>query len=201
MDINKLITEVSAAYIPLKLKSKNGDITPEETESLFGLDTKLELFKILKTSFMEEITKNTKVMKYFLDNNLVTMHKETATDSNGKSVEVDVPDQSINERISMLPDEFTHPIIEKMVKGHKENIAVFSKTSDTRLKKEQFELDVLNSFLPKEATDTDIYAYLDEHYPFGVDQKAMGKVIGEVKKAFARADGRLISECIKKRIC
>ena len=201
MDINKLITEVSAAYIPLKLKSKNGDITPEETESLFGLGTKLELFKILKTSFMEEITKNAKVMKYFLNNNLVTMHKETATDSNGKSVEVDVPDQSINERISMLPDEFAHPIIEKMVKGHKENIAVFSKTSDARLKKEIFELAVLNSFLPKEATDTDIYAYLDEHYPSGVDQKAMGKVIGEVKKAFARADGRLISECIKKRIC
>ena len=29
MDINKLIAEVSATYMPLKLKSKNGDITPE----------------------------------------------------------------------------------------------------------------------------------------------------------------------------
>jgi len=50
------------------------------------------------------------------------------------------------------------------------------------------------------ATDADIYAYLDEHYPSGVDQKMMGKVIGEVKAAFKRADGRLISECVKKRI-
>ena len=201
MDINKLITEVNAEYMPLKLKSKTAgtNLTDAETETLFELSTKLELFKILKTSFMEEITKNAKVMKYFLDNKLVTMHKETATDANNKTVEVDVPDQSMEERISMLPDIFSNPILEKMVKGHKENIGLLGE-SDPRLKKEKYELEILNGFLPKEATDADIYAYLDEHYPSGVDQKMMGKVIGEVKAAFKRADGRLISECVKKRI-
>lgn len=201
MDINKLITEVNAEYMPLKLKSKTAgtNLTDAENETLFELSTKLELFKILKTSFMEEITKNAKVMKYFLDNKLVTMHKETATDANNKTVEVDVPDQSMEERISMLPDIFAHPILEKMVKGHKENIGLLAE-SDPRLKKEKYELEILNGFLPKEATDADIYAYLDEHYPSGVDQKMMGKVIGEVKAAFKRADGRLISECVKKRI-
>ena len=201
MDINKLITEVNAEYMPLKLKSKTAgaNLTDAETETLFELSTKLELFKILKTSFMEEITKNAKVMKYFLDNKLVTMHKETATDANNKIVEVEVPDQSMEERISMLPDIFAHPILEKMVKGHKENISLLGE-SDPRLKKEKYELEILNGFLPKEATDADIYAYLDEHYPSGVDQKMMGKVIGEVKAAFKRADGRLISECVKKRI-
>lgn len=201
MDINKLITEVNAEYMPLKLKSKTAgvNLTDAEAEILFQLSTKLELFKILKTSFMEEITKNAKVMKYFLDNKLVTMHKETATDANNKTVEVDVPDQSMEERISMLPDIFAHPILEKMVKGHKENIDLLAE-SDPRLKKEKYELEILNGFLPKEATDADIYAYLDEHYPSGVDQKMMGKVIGEVKAAFKRADGRLISECVKKRI-
>ena len=201
MDINKLITEVNAEYMPLKLKSKTAgvNLTDAEAETLFQLSTKLELFKILKTSFMEEITKNAKVMKYFLDNKLVTMHKEIATDANNKTVEVDVPDQSMEERISMLPDIFAHPILEKMVKGHKENIDLLAE-SDPRLKKEKYELEILNVFLPKEATDADIYAYLDEHYPSGVDQKMMGKVIGEVKAAFKRADGRLISECVKKRI-
>ena len=201
MDINKLITEVNAEYMPLKLKSKTTgvNLTDAEAETLFQLSTKLELFKILKTSFMEEITKNAKVMKYFLDNKLVTMHKETATDANNKTVEVDVPDQSMEERISMLPDIFAHPILEKMVKGHKENIDLLAE-SDPRLKKEKYELEILNGFLPKEATDADIYAYLDEHDPSGVDQKMMGKVIGEVKAAFKRADGRLISECVKKRI-
>ena len=201
MDINKLITEVNAEYMPLKLKSKTAgvNLTDAEAETLFQLSTKLELFKILKTSFMEEITKNSKVMKYFLDNKLVTMHKEIATDANNKTVEVDVPDQSMEERISMLPDIFAHPILEKMVKGHKENIDLLAE-SDPRLKKEKYELEILNGFLPKEATDADIYAYLDEHYPSGVDQKMMGKVIGEVKAAFKRADGRLISECVKKRI-
>ena len=201
MDINKLITEVNADYMPLKLKSKTAgaNLTDAEAETLFQLSTKLELFKILKTSFMEEITKNPKVMKYFLDNNLVTVHKESATDANNKTFEVDVPDQSMEERISMLPDIFAHPILEKMVKGHKENIDLLAE-SDPRLKKEKYELEILNGFLPKEATDADIYAYLDEHYPSGVDQKMMGKVIGEVKAAFKRADGRLISECVKKRI-
>ena len=201
MDINKLITEVNAEYMPLKLKSKTSgaNLTDAEAETLFQLSTKLELFKILKTSFMEEITKNPKVMKYLLDNKLVTMHKETATDANNKTFEVDVPDQSMEERISMLPDIFAHPILEKMVKGHKENIDLLAE-SDPRLKKEKYELEILNGFLPKEATDADIYAYLDEHYPSGVDQKMMGKVIGEVKAAFKRADGRLISECVKKRI-
>ena len=201
MDINKLITEVNADYMPLKLKSKTAgaNLTDAEAETLFQLSTKLELFKILKTSFMEEITKNPKVMKCFLDNKLVTMHKEIATDANNKTFEVDVPDQSMEERISMLPDIFAHPILEKMVKGHKENIDLLAE-SDPRLKKEKYELEILNGFLPKEATDADIYAYLDEHYPSGVDQKMMGKVIGEVKAAFKRADGRLISECVKKRI-
>jgi len=201
MDINKLITEVNAEYMPLKLKSKTTgvNLTDAEAETLFQLSTKLELFKILKTSFMEEITKNAKVMKYFLDNKLVTMHKEIATDANNKTVEVDVPDQSMEERISMLPDIFAHPILEKMVKGHKENIDLLAE-SDPRLKKEKYELEILNGFLPKEATDADIYAYLDEHYPSGVDQKMMGKVIGEIKAAFKRVDGRLISECVKKRI-
>ena len=201
MDINKLITEVNAEYMPLKLKSKTAgaNLTDAEAETLFQLSTKLELFKILKTSFMEEITKNAKVMKYLLDNKLVTMHKETATDANNKTFEVDVPDQSMEERISMLPDIFAHPILEKMVKGHKENIDLLAE-SDPRLKKEKYELEILNGFLPKEATDADIYAYLDEQYPSGIDQKMMGKVIGEVKAAFKRADGRLISECVKKRI-
>ena len=201
MDINKLITEVNAEYMPLKLKSKTAgaNLTDAEAETLFQLSTKLDLFKILKTSFMEEITKNAKVMKYLLDNKLVTMHKETATDANNKTFEVDVPDQSMEERISMLPDIFAHPILEKMVKGHKANIDLLAE-SDPRLKKERYELEILNEFLPKEATDADIYAYLDEHYPAGVDQKMMGKVIGEVKAAFERADGGVISECVKKRI-
>lgn len=200
MDINKLITEVSAEYMPLKLKSKSGDITTAESETLFQLSTKLDLFKILKTTFMEEITKNKEVMKYFLKEGLVTLHKETAFDSNNKLVEVDVPDQSMEERISMLPEIFTNPLIEKMLKGHKDNVTIFEKTGDERLKKERFELDVLEAFLPKEATAEDINAYLDEHYSSGVEQKMMGKVIGEIKKAFKRADGKLISECVKKRI-
>ena len=199
MNINELIAQTNAEYMPLKLKSKSSGLQPEENNRLSELETKLGLYKILKTSFMEEVTKNQKVTKYFLDNGLITFHQETATDANGKEVTVDVPDQSIEQRIAILPDVFTQPVIEKMVKSHKENISVL-KPDDSRMKKEQFELDVLNTFLPKEATEEDICNYLNEHYPSGVEQKFMGKVIGEVKSAFKRADGRLISQCVSKRI-
>lgn len=199
MDINKLILQANKEYLPLKLKSKDSTLTKEESDNLSALSVKLNLYKILKTSFMEELTKNQKVIAYLTENKLVTFHQETAVDSSGKTVSVDVPDQSMEERISLIPDIFTTPIIEKMVKGHKENIKIFEQTSDSRLTNEQLELDVLESFLPKEATEEDINAYLNEHYPSGINKKQAGKVIGEIKKAFKRADGKLISQCVFKK--
>ena len=43
-------------------------------------------------------------------------------------------------------------------------------------------------------------AYALAYYPNGIEQKSMGKVIGEVKKAFERADGKLIAECVKSKL-
>ena len=53
------------------------------------------------------------------------------------------------------------------------------------------------------ATMTQAFAFgesVNVNKSAGDPNAMMGKVIGEVKAAFKRADGRIISECVKKRI-
>lgn len=208
MKISELIKEVTKEYMPLykdiKQREKVGaPVTAEEAQKLFELSTKLDLFKILKSSFMETIVKDEKgkVTKYFIDNNLITFHKEKAIDKNGKEVEVDVVNESMDARIDMLPTEFTQPLIEKMVSAHKANVDGYTKSGNNELlRKEQYELEVLESFLPKEATEEDIVEYLKQYYPSGIERKAMGTVIKETKSAFERVDGKLVAACVNKII-
>jgi hypothetical protein len=208
MKISELIKEVTKEYMPLykevKQTQKEGNqVNEKDAQRLFELSTKLELFKILKSSFMETIVKDEKgkVTKYFVDNNIVTFHKEKATDKNGKEVEVDVVNESMDTRIDMLSDEFTQPIIEKMVTSHKMNITGYENSGNIdALKKEKYELEVLESFLPKEATKEDILSWLNENYPNGISMKEMGPTIGKVKKAFDRVDGKMVSEVVKSII-
>jgi uncharacterized protein YqeY len=146
---------------------------------------------------METIVKDEKgkVTEYFVNNKLITFRKEKATDKNGKEVEVDVVNESMDARIDMLPTEFTQPIIEKMVTAHKANVDGYSKSGNTELlKKEQYELEVLEGFLPKEATKEDVMEYLNEYYPSGIERKSMGLVIKEVKSAFERGFEVIIPE-------
>ena len=191
-------------YKDIKQREKVGaPVTAEEAQKLFELSTKLDLFKILKSSFMETIVKDEKgkVTEYFVSNKLITFRKEKAIDKNDKEVEVDVVNESMDARIDMLPVEFTQPIIEKMVTAHKANVDGYSKSGNTELlKKEQYELEVLESFLPKEATQEDVIEYLNEYYPNGIERKSMGLVIKEVKSAFERVDGGMVANLVKTKL-
>ena len=208
MKISELIKEVTKEYMPLykdiKQREKVGaPVTAEEAQKLFELSTKLDLFKILKSSFMETIVKDEKgkVTEYFVNNKLITFRKEKATDKSGKEVEVDVVNESMDARIDMLPVEFTQPLIEKMVTAHKANVDGYTKSGNTELlKKEQYELEVLEGFLPKEATQEDVMEYLNEYYPSGIERKSMGLVIKEVKSAFERVDGKMVAQCVNTKI-
>ena len=203
MKISELIKEVTKEYMPLykdiKQREKVGaPVIAEEAQKLFELSTKL-----LKSSFMETIVKDEKgkVTEYFVNNKLITFHKEKATDKNGKEVEVDVVNESMDARIDMLPVEFTQPLIEKMVTVHKANVDGYKKSGNAELlKKEQYELEVLEGFLPKEATQEDVMEYLNEYYPSGIERKSMGLVIKEVKSAFERVDGKMVAQCVNTKI-
>lgn len=205
MKINELIKAVTKDYMPIAKRvaeaKKRGDKLDEEVaKEYFELSNTLEFYKIIKGMFMEEVTKNKKMTQDLIVAGLLTTHIEQA-EKDGKKVDVEVVDQSMDERIDLVPESVYQPMFEKMVKSHLENIETFKKRNDTEsLAKEELELNILNGWLPKEATKEDIIAYLDDHYPSGVDRKLMGKVIGEVKSAFDRVDGKVVADCVKTKL-
>lgn len=205
MKINELIKTVTKDYMPLKKKSieyqKSGQIfTKEESDEFIRLETTLNFYKILKGIFMEQVTKN---KNGFLDELVKDgkLHRKTekAKDADNNEIEVEVIIESMDEQIDLVPESVYQPLFEEMVKGHKKNIDAYTARQEwLNLEKEQIELDILNSFLPKEATPEDIENWLKENYPNGLDIKQMGPTIGKAKAAFDRADGKMISEVIKK---
>ena len=205
MKINELIKAVTKDYMPIKKKMMEAQregltlsVTDEQT--YFELNTTLELYKILKGAFMEEITKNKEVFPVMLAEKLITTRQEDA-EKDGKTIKVTVVNESMDYQIDNLPEKFQRTVLEKMVKAHKENLNNYNKPGyEDALRKEAFELQVLEQFLPKEATKEDIMNYINEYYPNGIEQKSMGKVIGEVKKAFERVNGQLVAECVKSKI-
>lgn len=213
ININELIKEVNKDYMPLKLKKekekkeqqdliRRGALInvklDEDDKKLFELSTRLELYKILKSLFMEELTKNQKLIDYLVEKKILTLHTEIVKDKDDKEIEVQVIDQDMDFRISVIPEEFSQPIIEKLVKSHKENIGLYEKGGKTALlDKERLELEILSEWLPKEATREDVMKWLSENYPEGITQKEMGPTIGKTVKAFERVDGKLVSECVR----
>ena len=202
VNILPMIQEVKEKYMPLMLNTKDREITEKEGQQLFELSTKLELLKLIKTMFMEEFTKNDKLIDFLLKSedpeHKLTTHTEKA-EKNGEMIDVEVFDQSMDERIAMMPKQFAEEVFGRMAKAHKDNLIAYKNNSQL-LKKEQFELDIINTFLPKEATKEDVIAWLKENYPNGITQKEMGPTIGKTKGAFARADGKMVSECVRSII-
>ena len=198
MKINELIKAVTKDYMPVAKRiaeaKKSGDKLDEEmAKEYFELSNTLEFYKIIKGMFK-------KMTQDLIVAGLLTTHIEQA-EKDGKKVDVEVVEQSMDERIDLVPESVYQPMFEKMVKGHIENIETFKKRNDIEsLAKEELELNILNSWLPKEATKEDIIEYLNEHYPSGIDRKLMGKVIGEVKSSFDRVDGKVVADCVKTKL-
>ena len=180
MKINELIKEVTQEYIPVKKavveaqKSGKG-LSEAEEQKYFELNTTLELYKILKGAFMEEITKNKEVFPVMLAEKLITTRQEDA-EKDGKTIKVTVVNESMDYQIDNLPEQFQRTVLERMVKAHKDNIAIYSDPKNTEkmkdaYRKESFELSVLNQFLPKEATEEDVRNWMQENYPDGISMK------------------------------
>ena len=216
ININELIKEVNKDYMPLKIKKekekkeqqdliRRGALInvklDEDDYKLRELETRLGLYKIIKSLFMEELTKNQKLINYLVEKKILTLHTEIVKDKDDKEIEVQVIDQDMDFRISVIPEKFSQPIIEKLVKSHKENIGLYEKGGKTALlDKEKLELEILSEWLPKEATREDVMKWLSENYPEGITQKEMGPTIGKTVKAFERVDGKLVSECVRSII-
>lgn len=93
-------------------------------------------------------------------------------------------------------------LVMKLAKQRKESIEIFEKQGRTDLAQtEREELEVLNTFLPKQMTEEELMPLIQKIISdLGVtDAKEMGKVMGAANKEFAgKADGGTISKIVKQ---
>ena len=111
--------------------------------------------------------------------------------------------KEIDERIE-LKDEHSIAILNKMAKQHRDSIEQFGKANrDDLIKKEQQELDVIESYLPKKMPSEKIDLLIEEVFSEtgASSPKDMGKVMGLLKgKLQGRADMSEVSKLIKDKL-
>ena len=83
----------------------------------------------------------------------------------GKLLEERLFDQSMDERIAMIPEDIQRGIFEGLAKSHKENLALLKNPAD--FEKEKFEVGyfLIQGWLPKEAGSKRLWPKLQELYP------------------------------------
>jgi len=98
-------------------------------------------------------------------------------------------------------NELDLSIIRKLIKEREEQISMYDANSRKELAdmyREQ--LKYFKELLPPEISEDKIQEAVMTAYPNGFAQKEMGKVIKEIKAIYPTADGKLISEIVKKHI-
>ena len=100
-----------------------------------------------------------------------------------------------------LDDAAEIQIIRKMVKERKESEKVYADAGRNDLaENERNEYLILEALLPAAPKDEEIEAFIVASYPDGIEQKQMGNVIKEVKAKWNAADGKTVSELVRKHI-
>ena len=118
--------------------------------------------------------------------------------SNGKFVCV----TGLNSWISNVElYELDIEIIRRLIKQRDESASIYDANSRKDLAdmyREQ--MKYLKELLPPEISEDKIQEAVMTSYPNGFTQKEMGKVIKEIKSIYPTADGKLISEIVKKHV-
>ena len=190
--------DVSKQLTDLKQKGDTeSDVYKATANGQQKLKKRLDVYKLVKTAFMEHVTNMTNCEK-LVKREVLTWHKEVDEQT---QKEYWVIDQEVNERMVLLPLDVQQSIIEKMITVRKKNVDIYTKNGRPEMaSNEQSEIDVLNEFMPKEATREEVEEWVRSSWPAGITQSMMGYVIGESKKAFERVDGKMVSEVVRSMI-
>lgn len=106
-----------------------------------------------------------------------------------------------NDSFDIKINELDLFIIRKIIKEREEQISMYEANSRKDLADMYREQrDILKVFLPPEISEDKIQEAVMTSYPNGFTQKEMGKIIKEIKAIYPTADGKLISEVVKKHI-
>ena len=111
--------------------------------------------------------------------------------------------KEVDERIE-LDDQQVIAILDKMAKQHRDSIEQFQQANrDDLVQKEQFELDIIETYLPAKLSDAEIQEMIEAAIAAtGAEtMKDMGKVMGKLKGDLqGRADMGQVSGMIKARL-
>ena len=103
-----------------------------------------------------------------------------------------------------VTSDIENKLLMKAAKQRKESAEIFQKEGRTDLaQKELFQLDVISAYLPKQLSENEVKAELTKiiEQVGAKGPQDMGKVMGTATKALAgKADGKLISELVKKML-
>lgn len=103
-----------------------------------------------------------------------------------------------------LDDAGVLDVLQKQLKQRQESLAIFTENDRADLaEKEQFEIDVINEFMPQQMSDAELAALVNEEIAEqgATSMRDMGKVMGVLKnKTAGRADPAVISQLVKEAL-
>ncbi len=113
-----------------------------------------------------------------------------------KQIEID--------RQTELDDAGVLEVLQKQLKQRQESLAIFTENNREDLaKKEQFEVDIINEFMPSQMSDDELAAMVNDEIQAqnATSMRDMGAVMGALKaKTAGRADPALISKLVKQAL-
>jgi uncharacterized protein len=113
-----------------------------------------------------------------------------------KQIEID--------RQKELDDASVLEVLQKQLKQRQESLAIFTENSrDDLATKEQFEIDIINEFMPQQMNDAELAALVNAEIneQGATSMRDMGSVMGVLKnKTAGRADPALISKLVKEAL-
>lgn len=117
-----------------------------------------------------------------------------------RNVQAVIKQIEIDRRIE-LDDAEVLEILQKQLKQRHESLTIFTENGrDDLATKEQFEIDIINEYMPKQMDDAEITALVNEEIAEqgATSMRDMGSVMGILKtKTAGRADPALISKLVK----
>lgn len=113
-----------------------------------------------------------------------------------KQIEID--------RQTQLDDSDVLDVLQKQLKQRQESLTIFTDNNRNDLaEKEQFEIDIINQFMPTQMNDEEIAALVNAEIAAqgATSMRDMGAVMGVLKtKTAGRADPAIISKLVKQAL-
>ena len=117
-----------------------------------------------------------------------------------RNVQAVIKQIEIDRRIE-LDDAEVLEILQKQLKQRHESLTIFTENGrDDLATKEQFEIDIINEYMPKQMDDAELAALVNAEIAAqgATSMRDMGSVMGVLKnKTAGRADPALISKLVK----